>query len=150
MSLAAVVSDWTLFSHHVGKSYQLPFLDPVDVGFLKAPASVEGLRLSENKSKKKKKKDQLQLQDVLWPFTYTSVSRRKIIWTIVQVEIDFAVTQGNALSGQDKRIFTKRDAQGAESAVRNESVEGEFTLVISHFVRGLSLTGQRRAGRERQ
>lgn len=28
--------------------------------------------------------------------------------------------------------------------------EGGFTLVISHFVRGLSLTGQRRAGRERQ
>lgn len=32
----------------------------------------------------------------------------------------------------------------------HKTEEGEFTLVISHFVSGLSLTGQRRAGRERQ
>lgn len=53
-------------------------------------------------------------------------------------------------SAQKMEIFTKRDTQGAESAVKDKSVEGEFTLVISHFVRGLSLTGQRRAGGERQ
>lgn len=32
----------------------------------------------------------------------------------------------------------------------HQTEEGEFTLVISHFVSGFSLTGQRRAGRERQ
>lgn len=53
-------------------------------------------------------------------------------------------------SGQEMEIFTRKETQGAESAVEDKSVEGEFTLVISHFVRGLSLTGQRRAGRERQ
>lgn len=44
------------------------------------------------------------------------------------------------------KIF--RAAQGAETT--DKTKEGEFTLVISHFVSGLSLTGQRRAGRERQ
>lgn len=43
-----------------------------------------------------------------------------------------------------------RAAQGAETALTDKTKEGEFTLVISHFVSGLSLTGQRRAGRERQ
>lgn len=46
------------------------------------------------------------------------------------------------------KIF--RAAQGAETALTDKTKEGEFTLVISHFVSGLSLTGQRRAGRERQ
>lgn len=46
------------------------------------------------------------------------------------------------------KIF--RAAQGAETALTDKTEEGEFTLVISHFVSGLSLTGQRRAGRERQ
>lgn len=43
-----------------------------------------------------------------------------------------------------------RAAQGAETALTEKTKEGEFTLVISHFVSGLGLTGQRRAGRERQ
>lgn len=65
-----------------------------------------------------------------------------------------------SISQEDGNLFEERDTQGAASAVedlkkknrkkKKKRTEGEFTLVISHFVRGLSLTGQRRAGRERQ
>lgn len=63
-----------------------------------------------------------------------------------------------SISQEDGNLFEETDTQGAASAVedfkkekqKKKRTEGEFTLVISHFVRGLSLTGQRRAGRERQ
>lgn len=125
-------------------SYRLQSRALGGAGFQKVQALVEDLRLL----KKKRKNTLSSFTSFICGCIYSV--RRQMIVLFSSTSRKKTKDLAARFSSVQEMMKIFRAAQGAETALTDKTKEGEFTLVISHFVSGLGLTGQRRAGRERQ